>query len=173
MSIEILDLRINNFLNNRISHLSSHISYLIMSLPGKHSDLIRRLKLYGLGILLGLLVVKFVYKGKGCQLPNSAKMEELGWQKLEYSKHAVCRMQCRHISEAEIRELLGNGKSPGKGKINYDKSAVRDKPYPTYAIEGKTSTGKELRIVIADADSISRVVTTIDLKMEKDSCDCN
>ncbi len=143
-----------------------------MALPGKHSALIRRLKLYGTGFLLGLLVVKFVYKGKGCQLPSSAKMEELGWQKLEYSKHAACRMQCRHITESEIRELLGNGKTAGKGKVNYNKSNVHDKPYPTYAVEGITSDGKDLRIIIADVDDVSRVVTTIDLKMKNDSCDC-
>jgi len=143
-----------------------------MAIKGKNSDLIRRLKLYGLGFLLGLLLVSIVYKGKGCQLPSSAKLEELGWQKLEYSKHATCRMECRHITESEIRELLGTGKIPGKGKINYGKSEVHDKPYPTYAIEGITATGKDLRIVIADVDTISRVVTAIDLKMEKDSCDC-
>ena len=143
-----------------------------MAIPVKHADLIRRLKLYGVGLLLGILVVRFVYKGRGCQLPASAKIEELGWQKLEYTKHAACRMECRHISEAEIRELLGNGKSPGKGEINYNKSNVHDKPYPTYAIEGITSDGKDLRIVIADVEDISRVVTTIDLKLKHDNCDC-
>ena len=144
-----------------------------MAIPGKNSDLIRRFKLYGFGFVLGILVVSLVYKGKGCQLPNSAKMEELGWQKLEYSKHATCRMECRHITEAEIREILGTGKTVGSGKVNYDKSDLHDKPFPTYAIEGFTANGKNLRIVIADCDTISKVVTTIDLKMENDSCDCN
>ena len=143
-----------------------------MAIPGKNADLIRRFKLYGLGFLLGCLVVSFVYKGKGCQMPNSAKMEELGWQKLEYSQHATCRMECRHITEAEIREVLGKGETRGSGKVNYSKSDVHDKPYPTYAIEGVTAGGKSLRIVIADCDTISKVVTTIDLKMENDSCDC-
>lgn len=143
-----------------------------MAIQGKHSDLIRRLKLYGFGLLLGVLVVSFIYKGKGCQMPGSAKLEELGWQKLEYSKHAACRMECRHITESEIRELLGKGESLGKGKVNYDKSQVHDKPCPSYAIEGTTTSGKKLRIVIADCDTISRVVTAIDLKMENDSCDC-
>ncbi|MGZ4035163.1 MAG: DUF4258 domain-containing protein [Bacteroidia bacterium] len=143
-----------------------------MAIPGKNADLIRRFKLYGFGFVLGLLVVSFVYKGKGCQLPNSAKMEELGWQKLEFSEHAACRMQCRHITEAEIREILGKGETKGSGKVNYNKSNVHEKPYPTYAIEGVTAGGKNLRIVIADCDTISKVVTTIDLKMENDSCDC-
>lgn len=55
-------------------------------------------------------------------------------------------MECRQITEAEIRELLGNGKSTGKGKVNYDKSEVRDKHYPTYAMEGLTSIGKNFAL---------------------------
>ena len=64
------------------------------------------------------------------------------------------------------------GQTLGKGKVNYDKSEVHDKPYPTYAIDGTTTSGKSLRIIIADVDSISRVVTAIDLKNEVDSCEC-
>jgi len=137
-----------------------------MTIPGKNSDLIRRFKLYGFGIVLGLFVVSFVYKGKGCQLPSSTKLEELAYQKLEYTKHGACRMKCRNISEAEIKQVFKSG------KINYDKSEVHDKPFPTYAVEGATAEGKRLRIVIADCDTISKVVTAIDLKEEHDGCDC-
>ena len=137
-----------------------------MALPGKNSDLYKRFRLYGFGFLIGMLIVSLVYKGKGCQLPNSAKMEELSWQKLEYTKHAECRMQCRHITEADIKQVLKTG------KVNYGKSDVHHKPYHTYAIEGISATGKNLRIIIDDVDTISKVVTTIDLAMEKDSCDC-
>ena len=143
-----------------------------MTIPGKNSDLYRRLRLYGFGFLLGMLIVSLVYKGKGCQLPNSAKMEELGWQKLEYTQHASCRMECRNITETEIREVLGKGETTGSGKVNYRKSDVRRKPYPAYAVEGYTVKGKNLRIIIDDEDTISKVVTVIDLKMENDSCDC-
>ena len=118
------------------------------------------------GFLLGLLAVSFIYKGKGCKMPASLKLEELAFQKLEYTKHANCRMKCRNISEAEIKEIFE------KGKINYDKSNVRDTPCGTYAVEGDTKSGKNLRLIVADCDTISRLVTTIDLKMEKDSCDC-
>ncbi len=143
-----------------------------MSIPGKNSDLIRRFKLYGFGFLLGILIVSFVYKGKGCQMPASAKLEELSWQKLEYTKHGECRMKCRGITEAEIKQILKTG------KINYDKSEVHDFPCPTYAIEGTTSDGQSLRIVIADCDTISSVVTAIDLNRTTkeevaDTCKCN
>jgi hypothetical protein len=138
-----------------------------MAIEGKNADLFRRLKLYGFGFLLGILVVSFVYKGRGCQMPGSAKLEELSYQKLEYTKHGACRMQCRGITEGEIKEVLKTG------KVNYDKSDVRDKPCGKYAVEGTTKDGQQIRIIIADCDSISKVVTAIDLKMENDTCNCN
>lgn len=137
-----------------------------MAIPGKNADLYRRLKLYGFGFLLGLIVVSFVYKGKGCQMPGSRKLEELSYQKLELTKHGECRMKCRGISEADIKQLLKGG------KINYDKSNVHDEPCGTYAVEGKTVTMNNVRVVIADCDTISRVVTAIDLGMENDTCSC-
>jgi hypothetical protein len=138
-----------------------------MALPSKNADLYRRLRFYGFGFLLGCLMVSIIFKGRGCKMPNSAKLEELSYQKLELSKHGECRMECRGITEAEIKDVLKTG------KINYDKSDVRDKPCGTYAVEGKTADGQNVRIVIADCDTISRVVTAIDLRMENDSCDCN
>jgi hypothetical protein len=142
-----------------------------MAIPGKNADLIRRFKLYGFGFLLGLLIVSFVYKGKGCQLPNSAKMEELSSYTLEYCNQGTCG-----VTEADIVELVGSWKRgkdkiAGKGKINYDKSAVRSKP-STYAIEGTISSGKQLFVVIAAIDTISKVISAVDLKNPADTCNC-
>jgi hypothetical protein len=137
-----------------------------MALPSKNADLYRRLRFYGFGFLLGCLLVSILFKGRSCQMPGSAKLEELSYQKLELTQHGECRMKCRNISEAEIKTLLKSG------KINYDKSEVHDKPCGTYAVEGKTTDGQEVRVVIADCDTISRVVTAIDLKMENDTCKC-
>lgn len=137
-----------------------------MAIKGKNADLYRRLRFYGFGFLLGLLAVSFIYKGKGCKMPGSVKLEELSSQKLEYTQHAQCRMKCRNISEAELKQVFASG------KVNYEKSNVRDTPCGTYAVEGTTNSGKNLRIIIADCDTISKVVTTIDLKMENDTCKC-
>lgn len=137
-----------------------------MAIPGKNSDLYRRLRFYGFGFLLGILVVSMVYKGKGCQMPGSRKLEELSVQHLELTKHGECRMACRGISLDEIKALLKSG------KINYDKSNVHDKPFGTYAVEGTTADNQHVRVVIADCDSISRVVTAIDLDLGKDTCSC-
>jgi hypothetical protein len=141
-----------------------------MALPSKNSDLYRRLRFYGFGFLLGCLLVSVIFKGRACRMPSSVKLEELAYQHLELTKHGECRMKCRNITEDEIKAVLQSG------KINYDKSNVRDTPCGTYAVEGNTADGQHVRIVIADCDTTSRVVTAIDLNQENDSeksdCDC-
>jgi len=141
-----------------------------MAIPGKNADLYRRLRFYGFGFALGLLMVSIIFKGRSCKMPGSAKLEELAHQNLELTKHGECRMKCRNITLDEIKAVLQSG------KINYDKSEVHDKPCGTYAVEGKTTDGQNVRIVIADCDTISKVVTAIDLdpgyREESDTCDC-
>lgn len=86
--------------------------------------------------------------------------------RLEYTKHAICRMECRHVTKAEVQEILA------EGKINPEKSNPNDQPCPTYALEGYSHEGQHLRIVFAPCDEQhAKVITCIDL--EKDwSCSC-
>ena len=137
-----------------------------MSIPGKNADLIRRFKLYGFGFVLGIVIVSFVYKGRGCQLPGSAKLEELNYQKLELSKVGECMINCKGISPTEIKQLLKSG------KVNFNDSGVHDKPYPTYAVESTTSKGQKIRMVIADVDTISVLQTIVNLQPMNDTCSC-
>lgn len=86
---------------------------------------------------------------------------------LQYTKHARCRMDCRQISEAEVRDILQNG------KLNAGKSDPADKPCPTYALEGYSRQDQQhLRIIFAQCDNTTRVVTCIDLDREF-TCNCN
>jgi len=50
---------------------------------------------------------------------------------LEYSKHANCRMACRHISKSEVEDIMRNG------NINYNKSDLQNDRCPRYALEGR------------------------------------
>lgn len=84
---------------------------------------------------------------------------------LIYTKHARCRMGCRHIDEAEVREILE------KGRINYRKSEPAGRPDPKYALEGTTHDGQEVRIIFAPGKRGMVVITVIDLGTEW-SCDC-
>ena len=84
---------------------------------------------------------------------------------IEYTSHGRCRMQCRKISQAEVKEIMQ------RGKINYNKSDVKAKPCPEYALEGTTSDNQRVRIVFAQCDTKSKVITVIDLNKEW-ACDC-
>ena len=84
---------------------------------------------------------------------------------LIFSKHARCRMGCRHISEAEVKDILLHG------RINYQKSDLRGSPDPKYAVEGPTADGQDVRIVFAQSPRGVVVVTVIDLGREW-QCDC-
>jgi len=84
---------------------------------------------------------------------------------LEYSKHAKCRMECRRISQAEVEGIMQDG------KINYTKSDLQNARCPRYAVEGITGDNQKTRIVFAQCNDKTVVVTVIDLDTEW-SCDC-
>lgn len=84
---------------------------------------------------------------------------------IEYTRHAQCRMECRKISPAEVEQIMR------EGKINYKKSDLQDRPCPTYALEGITRDNQRVRIVFAQCDQKSKVVTCIDLDTDWE-CHC-
>ena len=85
-------------------------------------------------------------------------------ENLIFSKHAQCRMDCRKIDEAEVKEILKNG------KINH-KKIQSDKRGKTYPVEGYTDDKQHVRIVFAPKGDALVVVTVIDLETEW-KCDC-
>jgi hypothetical protein len=87
-------------------------------------------------------------------------------QHIHFSKHAKCRMGCRHIDETEIKEILE------KGSINYKKSILNGDPCRRkFAVEGPTREGQRLRVIFAPCGNEMTVVTCIDLGVEW-TCDC-
>lgn len=105
------------------------------------------------------------------RMNDPASREERGGlnrdaRSLIYSRHAKCRMECRHISEQEVLDILRNG------RINYAKSDLRGKPDPKYAVEGITRDDQQVRIVFASSPRGLVVVTVIDLDKEW-KCHCS
>jgi hypothetical protein len=84
---------------------------------------------------------------------------------LQYSNHAKCRMACRHITQDEVEETLK------EGKINYRKSDIQNSRCPRYAVEEVTKDNQRVRIVFAQCNNYTEVVTVIDLDTEW-TCDC-
>jgi hypothetical protein len=84
---------------------------------------------------------------------------------LEYSNHATCRMECRHITKAEVEDIMQNG------HINYRKSELDDRRCPRYALEGRTSDAQRVRIIFGQCDEKTEVITVIDLDNDWE-CHC-
>ena len=74
-------------------------------------------------------------------------------------------MQCRKISQVEVEEIMR------EGKINYNKSDLDNARCPRYAVEGVTSDDQRVRIVYAQCNESTTVVTVIDLETDF-KCDC-
>lgn len=84
---------------------------------------------------------------------------------IEYSNHARCRMACRKISQAEVEEIMQDG------TINYKKSDLQNARCPRYALEGVTRDDQRVRIIFAQCNESTTVVTVIDLETDY-KCDC-
>ena len=102
-------------------------------------------------------------------LPDTSINSDWRHQKLVYTKHARCRMDCRDISESEVESILYSGViNETKSQEENDEAAGH---CPTYALEGTTSDGQHVRIVYGACDKITKVITAIDLGVEH-QCDC-
>ncbi len=81
------------------------------------------------------------------------------------TKHAKCRMNCRHITESEIKEIIKDG------NVNYSKSGHSNKGDDTYALEGYSNDHQHIRVVVAPENDGLVVITCIDLDKEW-PCNC-
>jgi hypothetical protein len=118
--------------------------------------------------LIGYCVFFIALLIAGCLQPSNGANGPINRHEshLIYTRHAKCRMDCRHINEAEIKEILE------KGDINYAKSEPNGYPDPKYALDGYTVEGQHLRIVFATSKKGLIVITCIELGVEW-QCDCN
>lgn len=117
---------------------------------------------YSLLVVIALLVLAIM------ALRNEPRRrEELDRdpQTLTLTQHARCRMACRGIDRNEILEIIQ------KGAINFNKSNRRAQPCPTYAVQGRTSTGERIRVILAQCRTETRVITCYNLDQEFD-CNC-
>jgi len=116
-------------------------------------------------IILIIVIVGMRWWGNNQKADSFDELNMDASKKLIYTHHANCRMDCRKISKSEIEDIRKNG------KINYYKSDIEDQPCPTVAKEGRTADGQMVRIVFAECNRETKVVTAIDLENEYE-CDC-
>lgn len=128
-------------------------------------------------LVIMLVLLALVFGIKKCNESKQSYPErrkttaEDDWrnQKITYTKHARCRMECREISETEVKYILATG------IVNEEKSREADAEAtgkcPTYALEGNTKDGQHVRIVYGACDKITKVITAIDLGKDH-PCNC-
>ncbi len=87
--------------------------------------------------------------------------------KYYFTKHARCRMKCRHISQEEVKEIVQ------RAEVNYRKSELDAAEGPKYALEGITSGDRQhVRIIVAPKKRHLTIVTVIDLENEWECPSC-
>ena len=100
-------------------------------------------------------------------LPENRVKEQVNKSTFIFSEHAKCILQCKQISEEEVKEVLKTG------EVNFSESDTHGVPCPSYAIEG-TSHNKKLRVLLTifEKDSTAEITTAINMEAGKDTCRC-
>src|SRR5690349_10365027 len=115
--------------------------------------------------MIFVLILLFVFIYKRWREPTRKEVFDRTPSHLYYTKHALCRMDCRHISKEDIQEIMK------KGIINFNRSNRRDRPCPTFALQGETRDGEKLRVIFAQCTDETKVVTCYNLE-EDFECHC-
>lgn len=84
-----------------------------------------------------------------------------------FTKHARCRMECRSITQKEVKEIVR------KAQVNYNKSDLRASGGAKYALEGYTSKDRQhIRVIVAPKQKHLSIVTVIDLDKDWECPSC-
>ncbi len=84
-----------------------------------------------------------------------------------FTKHARCRMECRSITQKEVKEIVR------KADVNYNKSDLQASGGPKYALEGYTSKDRQhIRVIVAPKQKHLSIVTVIDLDKDWECPSC-
>ncbi len=132
---------------------------------------LRRLRLYGLGFLLGCVLVYFLLlrgKDRTGWLPERRVKTQID-STLSISPDIKCVLECNRISEGDLRVIL-KGSS-----VNFSESSPQKAPCPIYVLQGKLKTGEQIKLDVESCDTLSRLLKIHIPEFEKQSrvCPCN
>ena len=114
-------------------------------------------------LLLVLVFVAFLIRR--WNEPKTREIVDRHPATIVYTKHALCRMDCRHISKSEINEIMEHG------IINLNESDKAGRPCPVFAMQGLTSSGESIRVIFAQCPAETKVITCYNLE-EDFECHC-
>lgn len=139
---------------------------------GENQDMLHKKAIKWSGVVLLLLAGSlYLYQGKRpTTIAAVATYSEPNRhpQQLRFSKHARCRMDCRHIDKSEVQQLLQEG-SINRRKSDLDAEDVCQR---RYALEGYSNEGQQIRMIVASCGTTTTVITVIDIG-EDWACACD
>lgn len=103
-------------------------------------------------ILLGYLFIKMRYLE-----PRKKLTFNRNPSRIEYTKLALCRMECQNISANDITEIVR------RGEINPAKSDLRKRPCAIFTLYGKTKKGMGLSIIVSQCGTVARITNCYDV----------
>jgi hypothetical protein len=113
----------------------------------------KRLKFYGFGFGMGILIIYAMFGTRSCISPNEHKMQELVFQNFLLSQTAKCKLNCLHLNEFLLKIQLRHF------EVNYDLSTVHKSPCGEYFIQPKKEfvNRYNFKFVALDCDTITRI----------------
>jgi hypothetical protein len=116
-------------------------------------NFLQRLKFYGIGLGLGLLIVYAMFGTRSCVSPNEIKMQELVFQDFRLSEKAQCKLKCMKKNEALLKVELRHF------EVNYGASDVHKEPCGQYMVEPKKEHASEYNysLLMMDCDTITKI----------------
>jgi hypothetical protein len=76
--------------------------------------------------------------------------------RIEYTKFALCRMDCDHINANSIVGIFRNG------EVNRARSDIHKKPCPIFTIRGVTKQKMSIIIIIQQCGTVAKVLDCFD-----------
>ena len=85
--------------------------------------------------------------------------------RIEYTKFALCRMDCHHINANSIMGIFRNG------EVNRDKSDLHKKPCPIFTVRVVTKQKMSIILIIQQCGTVAKVLDCYDANGSV-ACNC-
>jgi hypothetical protein len=114
---------------------------------------LQRLKFYGAGFVIGMIILIYILGQKGCRGTNEMKVVELASQKKIYSEKARCKLKALGLNDSTIDDEL----MKMKYRVVYEKSDIHLKPCGIYRLESQKPDSARFHLTVCDCDTVSEI----------------
>lgn len=127
----------------------------------------KRLKYYGVGLILGTLLSVILFNGRGCSwLPENRVLDRIGQMStIQVTSDMLCRIGCSQVTMDElVKELKASSL-----EVVFSESDTDTDP-KKYVLEGHIGEVEKVRMEVEFHDTIARIVAFDDGPEPKCNC---